>query len=464
MELWELTASEIAGRVRRGELSARDVALSHLGRIDSVNHEINAVVETFADETLAQARAVDEAVARGEDPGPLAGVPVTVKINVDMAGHATTNGLRILRDNVAREDSPPVANLRRAGAVIVGRTNTPAFSLRWFTDNALHGLTLNPHNRAITPGGSSGGASAAVAAGLCAIGHGNDIAGSVRYPAYACGLFGLRPSFGRVPAFNPSGPDRFAGGQLMSVQGPMARSMDDIALSLEAMAAEDLRDPWWVPAPLGFGPFPKRAALWLRPDGMKVVPEVEAALREAARALEDAGWEVEERAPPTLADAYRINGDLIAGEVRMGMKELIERENEPGATFVISQMLRLAPEQDYAALQRTLQRRAASLRAWQLFLADTPLVLCPSSGELPFDQGEDLKSPERFEEIMAAQYTQIAFPALGLPGLAVPTGMAAGRPVGVQLIAGRFREDVLLAAGRDLEARFPRVTPVDPAR
>src|SRR5690606_17503647 len=147
----------------------------------------NAVVREMPEEALAAARAIDAAIARGDDPGPLAGVPVTTKENVDQQGFATTNGLRLQRDLVAREDSPVVANLRRAGAVIVGRTNTPAFSLRWFTRNSLRGHTLNPRNRAITPGGSSGGAAAAVASGIGAIGHGTDIGGSIRYPAYACG-------------------------------------------------------------------------------------------------------------------------------------------------------------------------------------------------------------------------------------------------------------------------------------
>jgi len=137
--------------------------------------------------------------ARGEALGPLAGVPVTVKVNVDQAGFATTNGLKIQRNLIAAEDNPVVANLKKAGAVIIGRPNTQAFSLRWFTRNGLHGHTKNPHDPTLTPGGSSGGAAAAVAAGIGAIAHGTDIGGSIRYPAYACGVHGLRPTLGRVP-------------------------------------------------------------------------------------------------------------------------------------------------------------------------------------------------------------------------------------------------------------------------
>jgi amidase len=169
---------------------------------------------------------------RGDTLGPLHGVPVTVKINVDMCGHAITNGVVAFKDHRATDDSPVVANLRRAGAVIIGRTNTPAFSVRWFTENDQHGRTYNPWSRAHTPGGSSGGASSAVAAGMGAIAHGNDLAGSVRYPAYCTGVHGLRPSFGRVPAFLPSAKEeRPLSMAMMSVQGPLARHVADLRLA-----------------------------------------------------------------------------------------------------------------------------------------------------------------------------------------------------------------------------------------
>ena len=242
--LHALTATETAALIARGEVSAREVTEASLTRIAAVNPALNAIVQHMPDEALAAADAVDAARRRGEALGPLAGVPVTVKVIADQAGHATTNGLRTQKDLIAATDNPVVANLRRAGAVIVGRTNTPAFSLRWFTRNRLHGATKNPHDPALTPGGSSGGAGAAVAAGMGAIAHGTDIAGSVRYPAYACGVHGLRPSLGRVPAFNATGGDRLIGAQLMAVSGPLARSIPDLRAALAAMSAPDMRDPW----------------------------------------------------------------------------------------------------------------------------------------------------------------------------------------------------------------------------
>ncbi|WP_137702391.1 amidase family protein [Marimonas lutisalis] len=461
-QIWQMTATAIAAAIRDRKLSAEEVTQAHLDRQDQVNPAINAVVQAFPEEALAAARAIDATIAQGEDPGPMAGVPVTIKVNVDQAGHATTNGLKLQETLVAQHDTPVVANLRRAGAVITGRTNTPAFSLRWFTKNQLHGQTLNPRNRAITPGGSSGGAASAVAAGLCAMGHGTDIAGSIRYPAYACGLHGLRPSLGRVPAWNASAPDRFIGAQLMAVSGPIARSIDDIALSLAAMAGPDPRDPWSVPAPLAGGDFPKRAALCIAPDGMPVDPPVETALRDAAQRLRDAGWQVDEADSPPMREAARINATLWMGETQFGARELIEREGDPDAQFVFAQMSRDAGEVGLDELMRALQARATLMRSWEVFLAETPVLLCPVSGQLPFEQQLDVRSETDFASVYEAQLTQRGLPVMGMPALSVATGTAQGRPVGVQLVGPRYREDILLAAGHEIESRGSPVTVCDP--
>src|SRR3954468_7409227 len=181
-DLWRLPAADLASLVRARKVSARDAALAALERLDAVNPAINAVVDHRPQDVLMQADAVDAAIARKEDPGLLAGVPVTVKVNIDQAGFATTNGVTLQRDLIAGRNSPVVDNLKKAGAVILGRTNTPAFSYRWFTTNLLHGDTYNPRDRSITPGGSSGGAGSAVAAGIGHIAHGTDIIGSIRYP------------------------------------------------------------------------------------------------------------------------------------------------------------------------------------------------------------------------------------------------------------------------------------------
>jgi len=451
-EIWQMTATRLAADVREKRLSAVQVTQAHLDRLASVNPAINAVVQEFPEEALEAARQVDATIARGEDPGPLCGVPITIKVNVDQKGHATTNGLRLQEGLIADDDSPVVSNIRKAGGVILGRTNTPSFSLRWFTRNDLHGQTLNPRNRDITPGGSSGGAAAAVAAGFCAIGHGTDIAGSIRYPAYACGLHGLRPTPGRIPAFNSSAPDRFIGAQLMAVSGPIARSIADLEIAFTAMTASDPRDPWYVPATLSMADFPKRAALTLEPDGMEVTDDVRAALLEGADRMRDAGWTVEEVTCPPMRRAAEINACLWMAETQFGAGEMVAREGEADSQFVFARMSEFVGEVGFRSLMEALQERVGILRQWELFLRDFPVVLCPSSGELPFDQQLDVSSEAAFARVYEAQLIQRAVPAIGVPALSVATGEANGRPVGVQLIGPRYREDILLAAGRDIEA------------
>ncbi len=462
-DLWRLGAAETADLVRTRQVSAMDVAKSVLARLDEVNPAINAVVQHMPEQALAAAEAIDQRIAGGEDAGPLAGVPVTVKVNVDQEGFATTNGLTLQKDLIAGQDSPVVANLRKAGAVIVGRTNTPAFSLRWFTRNTLHGHTRNPHNPGITPGGSSGGAAAATASGIGAIGHGTDIAGSIRYPAYACGIHGIRPSLGRVPAVNLSAPDRHIGAQIMAVSGPLARTMADIRLALAALAAEDRRDPWWVPAPLTLAPQRRRAALITAPGGVKVSREVEDTLRRAARLLEDAGWHIEEPAGPDWRTAARLQATLWLAEFRRAAGEAVARENDSDASFIYAQMERHCPQADLNGFLDALQERAALARQWYMFLEDYPLLICPVSAEPPFPDLLDVASPDSFDRVFEAQLPQIATPFVGLPGLAVAMGTTGENlPTGVQLVANRFREDTLLEAGAAIEAQIGTPEPVNP--
>jgi amidase len=461
-ELWAKTAAEIAEGVRGGAFSAREAAEAALARMEAVNPAINAVVDPLPETALTEADAVDAARAEGAALGPLAGVPVTVKVNVDCRGRATTNGLKLQRDHVAAEDNPVVANLRKAGAVIIGRTNTPAFSLRWFTRNGLHGETKNPRDPALTPGGSSGGASAATAAGIGAIGHGTDIAGSIRYPAYACGIHGLRPGLGRVPAVNLSLPDRHIGAQLMAVSGPLARSIDDLRLGLAAMAAEDPRDSWTAPVPLELPKPPRRVAFCPAPDGMDPAPEVLAALEDAAARLRDAGWTVEEAGCPPLREAVRLQLTLWLAEFRRTGATMLDAEGDPDARFVYDQLAARAPAPDLDGLMDTLQARARLVREWRVFFDSWPALLLPVSGAAPFPNHADVASAESFAAVVEAQTPQIAPPLMGLPGLSVATSGTDAPPIGVQLLAAPYREDILLDAGAAIADRGPRIAPVDP--
>jgi amidase len=266
-----------------------------------------------------------------------------------------------------------------------------------------------------------------------------------------------------VPAWNASGAERHIGGQLMAVSGPIARTIADLRLALHAMAARDIRDPWWTDAPLEGPPAPRRAALCIRPDGMEVAPEVEAALRDAARRLQAAGWTVEEAGTPPLREPARLQAMLWLAESRRGTNAALHQEGDADALFVFAQMEALCPEPDLNAFMDALQRRAGFVREWTTFFERFPVAITPVSGRLPFRDQEDVESPEAFRAIMEAQLTQVGLPLMGLPGLAVSTGLVGRTPVGVQLLAARHREDLLLAAGEAIEAAGVPATPVEPA-
>ncbi len=414
---------------------------------------------------LAQAGAVDAAIAANEDLGPLAGVPVTVKVNIDQEGFANTNGLKLQRDVIAATNSPVIDNFRKAGAVILGRTNCPAFSYRWFTTNLVHGDTKNPRDPGITPGGSSGGAGAAVAAGIGHIAHGTDIAGSIRYPAYACGVHGLRPTIGRIAAFNAALPERTIGPQISAVSGPLARTIGDLRIALAAMSGKDVRDPWWVPAPLEGPARPKRAALCLRPDGLETVAEVKAAVANVGKRLERAGWKVEEiETTPPLREAADLQTKLWLGDNYQAQLDAAEREGDPGALACLRGNKPKVFPFDAASFSKALTRRATLTREWLQFLEAYSVLLMPVSAELPFPDGLDLRDDASFARVWRAQLPQIAIPFMGLPALTVSTGLVGRVPVGVQVVSARYREDLCLLAGEAIEAGGTPSSPVDPVR
>ena len=462
-EIWRLSATELAAAIKTRQISAREAALAGLARLDDVNPRLNAVVDHRPEDVLAQADAIDQRLAAGEECGPLAGVPVTIKVNTDQTGYATTNGLRMQKDQIATQDSPVVSNLRKSGAVMLGRTNTPAFSLRWFTTNQLHGDTKNPHDPGLTPGGSSGGAASALAAGIGHLAHGTDIGGSVRYPAYACGVHGLRPSLGRIPAWNASGPERSIGAQVMAVSGPIARSIADIRLGLHAMAQPDARDPWFIPTPFTGPTLPKHVTLCVRPNGMTVAPEVEAALRDAASRLKHAGYTVTEiDDTPSFRDATLLQVQLWIGDGFPAFSAAVEREGDPASLTIVNGLRNLAGTLPADIVARAMVARATLTRTWQLFLEQHPVLLLPVSGELPFADNEDQRGPDAMARVLEAQIIPTGLPLMGLPGLTVTTGLVGTCPVGVQLIGQRWREDLLLAAGEAIEAGGAPVSVIDP--
>ncbi len=458
-QLWRWDATHMAAAIARREISSREAVEACLGRLAVVNPRLNAVTVDLADEARAAADRADAAVARGDRLGPLHGVPALIKENVDQAGCATTNGTLAFRDLVASSDSPVVANWKAAGAIMLGRTNTPSFSFRLDTDNTLRGPTQNPWSRVHTPGGSSGGAAVAVAAGIAPLAHGNDIAGSIRYPAYACGLAGLRPSFGRVPAWNPTAAtERSLSSQLLSVQGPLARSVRDLRLGLATLAARDPRDPWWVPAPLDGPPVPApmRVAVVSEPAdlaGQAVHPAVARALRSAAAWLADAGYEIVDVPSPGFTRPMELWFAMQMPEIREFLWPAIEQHGDDGIRRAMGLMLEAFPADAGLPYMRALAERARVVRDWQLFLERVPLVLAPVCTQPVYTRGFDVDSLEHTGRFWRESVTLTAVPVLGVPALAVPTGVENGLPMGVSIMAARFREDLCLAAGEAIEAR-----------
>jgi amidase len=464
-DLWRWDAVELAAAIRTRALSSREATRAVLERLAAVNPALNAVTVLLADQALAAADRCDAAVRRGEALGPLHGVPVTIKENIDQEGAATANGVPAFKDLVARTDSPPVANWKRAGAVIVGRTNTPAFSLRWHTDNELRGRTYNPWHRERTPGGSSGGAAAALAVGIAPLAHGNDLGGSIRYPAYCCGVAGLRPTLGRVPAYNATAAaERPPGTQLMSVQGPLARRVRDVRLGLAAMSARDPRDPWWVPAPLAGEPVarPIRVALTVDPARQGVHADVAAAVRAAGAALADAGYAVEEVEPPDVAGVAATWTTLCINEMRHVSQPDIRKYGGADINRSLDLTLAAVADVDLRGYLDALAQRARHVRDWTLFMERYPLVVGPVSTEPPFEVGFDTTSAERHASATRAQRLLVAVNLLGFPAVSVPTGVTGGLPQGVQVIGARYREDLCLDAAEVIEAQHPLPTPIDP--
>ena len=452
-QLWRLSAIELADLIRRKEVSCREAAESVLARIAEVNPRINALAEVMVEEGLAAADAADRALVQGEATGPLHGVPVTIKVNVDTGGHATTDGIVAAKDNLAGFDSPLVAHLRRAGAVIVGRNNTPAFSLRWFTDNDLHGRTLNPFDPNATPGGSSGGAAAAVATGMGPIAHGNDYGGSIRYPAWACGVVGLRTTVGRVPSYKASSPNRILSNQMMSVQGPLSRSVADARVALQVMAQGSPYDPQWVPAPLEYPDTqrPLRVALFKRHAAFDVDPSVVAAIEQAAAWLTAAGCEVVEAEPPHFEEGAQLWRQLVMDDMRRGAQPAVEAMGDEAVRSALRGYMAGLPALDRDQTLEALARRFDICRDWALFLERYPVLLIPNSWQRQFPIDADKGPAEQVHKLLAAQSPLLGTAMMGLPGLSVPTGLIDGLPAGVQIASWRFREDLALRAGAIIE-------------
>ena len=454
--IWRDSASTTAARIAAGEITATEATEATLERIAEVNGALSAIVDDQANGARAAAAALDKEFKANGPVGPLHGVPVTIKVNVDQAGCATTNGVPALKNAMADEDAPLVANLRRAGAVIVGRTNTPEFSFRADTDNPLHGRTFNPWDKAISPGGSSGGASSAVMSGMCALAHGNDIGGSLRFPAAQTGAATVKPGFGRVPAFNPSQvEERGMLAQAMSVQGIIARTVADVRIGTKALIAYDHRDPFMGPVPWEGAPIdgPIKVAFTKEMFEFTLHPAISAALDDAAAALRDAGYDVVEVEPPHLRDMGVDGYRTLMGEVQALLGPAISEHGSDTLKDIFGVYYEMFPPYEGDELLKMMAKRTFYAREWAKCLAEYPLFLTPFRPDPPFAAGRDAEGWDGVKEVLGSALYSFSMNYIGQPAGNIAAGMDNGLPMNVQIVGRRWREDLILDACEAIETR-----------
>ncbi len=461
--LWKRTAGDLASLIARREVSSREVVEAHLERIATVNPAINAMPTVLEKDALDGAHRVDHAIANGEQGGVLHGVPFSIKTNIDLVGSPTTNAVPMLANAMPSLDDPAVARMKAAGAIPIGRTNMPDMGLRLHTDSALYGLTRNPWNLGRTVGGSSGGEAAALATGMSPIGLGNDIGGSLRNPAFCCGVASLKPSFGRIPHASSIEPaSGVLASQMMLVQGPMARTVADLRLSLGILAGPDPRDPNSFPAPLR-GPAastPIRVAVVTHPAGGTTAPSIREGVRAAGTALEASGYHVEEVAPPMLEAAIETWGRWLSWELGT-LREQLSTVMSGDAYAFFAAFSGLFGTPTYADGVALMQTRHEIARAWSAFFADYPIIVGPTWCEPQFAHGYDIANASSAAEIVNLMRFVTPMNLLGLPVVCIPTGISDGLPTGVQVIGDRFREDLCLDAAALIEQHLGTLTPID---
>jgi Asp-tRNA(Asn)/Glu-tRNA(Gln) amidotransferase A subunit family amidase len=448
----------MAEQIRKKKLSPVELVEAHLTRIQELNPRLNAFVHVDADGARGQARVAEAAVCNGEELRALHGVPLSIKSSIQVAGLSWEAGTRLRAGVVAERDAPLVARLRQAGAIIMGVTNAPELLMAWETDNLLYGRTNNPWDLTRTPGGSSGGEAAAIAAGMSAGGVGSDGGGSIREPAHFSGICGLKPTPGRLPATGhfPESVGPFA---LLGVVGPMARNMGDLKTLFEIMQGPDDGDPSAAPVPLRWPADDdlKRIRIgYFEDDGRTpVTPETRAAVRSAAEALRRAGFQVEPFRPEGLEHARKLWWQLfgIAGGMMLGpMTKGREAELSPILTE-FSQGVAAQPTHTGETLLETwIQRDVVRMQVFAQ-MRDYPVLLCPVASIPAFRHGErswqvEGKTVQYFD---AWSYTEW-FNLLGTPAAVVPVAKSPeGLPIGVQIVAGPWQEELVISVAAALE-------------
>jgi amidase len=441
------SATALARAIRAKEISSAEVVHACLERIEAVNPTLNAVVQVRADAARAEAQAADAALARGQITGPLHGVPMTIKDSLDTAGVITTGGTTGRATYMPTQDATVVARLRMAGAIVLGKTNTPELTLSGETDNLVYGRTNNPYDLTRTPGGSSGGAGAIIAAGGSPLDIGSDTRGSIRLPAHFNGIAGIKPTSGRVPRTGHLVPWGLGAVDALTQLGPLARYVEDLVLTLPIIAGVDWSDPAIVPMPLGDPQAVTlkglRVALYTYNGILAATPDTVAAVHQAATALTEAGALVHEDRPAPLVRAAELCNTLSAADGLAWVRRLLQRA---GTTAIHPQLQKrleevrpLSVDAFTALLEEVDRLRSAMLT----FIQHYDLILCPVCA---------FPAPPHGTTLSLISYTDV-YNLTGWPGAVVRGGTSSeGLPIGVQIVARPWREDVALAVGQYLEA------------
>ncbi|GAC1428771.1 MAG: amidase [Terriglobales bacterium] len=457
-ELTLLSVITMAEKIRKKEFSAVELVEAHLSKIERLNPKLNAFVEIDAERALQQARVADAAVKRNDISGPLHGVPVSVKSAINVAGMRCEAGTKLRAGYVANEDAPLVARLRKAGAIVLGTTNTPELLMAWETDNLLYGRTNNPWDLSRTAGGSSGGEAAAIASGCSAGGVGSDGGGSIRVPAHFSGICGLKPTPGRIPATGhfPISAGPFA---LLGVVGPMARTIADLKVLFEVMQGPDHGDPSAAPVPVHWPSQKNLKKLhigYFEDDGRTpVTPETQVAIRSSAEALRKAGFEAEPFRPKGLEEAtqvwwqfFGIAGGMLLGPMTGGR----EAELSPILKQFSSWVAKEPPHSGQSLLDAWLQRDLIRMQIFKQ-MEEFPILLCPVASVPAFRHGERKWTVEgkTVEYLDAWSYCEW-FNLLGVPSAVVPFGRSPeGLPIGVQIVGRPWEEELVLSVAGELE-------------
>lgn len=448
-ELIFASVNELAGAIKSKTVSSEELVTAYLQRIDVSNPVLNAVVQQTPATALEAARQADAALARGEIKGPLHGIPITIKDSFDSEGVVTAAGTCGRSAFVPDRDATVVARLRSAGAIILGKTNTPELTLAGETDNFVYGRTNNPHDPARTPGGSSGGPAAVLAAGGSPLDIGSDTAGSIRLPAHYCGIAGIKPTAGRVPRTGHIISFDMGALESMTQIGPMARFVADLILALPIIAGPDWRDRAIVPVPLGDPDAVDlkrlRAAFYTNNGLVQPTPDTVRTVRAAAQALMDAGMAVDEVRPPDIGEASALWDRLFTADGGARVNALLQAA---GTTRIhpFLQWTRSGKALSASGFGELLTRLDLIRSRMLSFMESCDLIVCPV-GPSPAVHHSRMSG---LEFSYTKPYNLTGWPVVVFRAGTSPEGL----PIGVQVAARPWREDVALAAARHLESHL----------